>query len=227
VIASFPKYRISFLGDRRLSKLLKYTTRLFFFAYAIQWVPGSVASSRFTIPLSFRCAPLIGNMLRMKTLLKYTRIRLASSFNCIYGSCARRHFYRLFGVFFSLQLHLVHVCMGRDTIRTRICTEIQSATPLHRAIVIIATLRADIARLCCRLPLSPRWPLRRSRTRDWQKRTASFRCWKYLLFHRFFLVVFFFGFMSILILVLTFITVQTATAATFTLRVKSLMTMSS
>jgi len=37
------------LGDRRLLKLSKYTTRLFFLAYATQWVPDSIVLSRFTI----------------------------------------------------------------------------------------------------------------------------------------------------------------------------------
>jgi len=39
------------------------------------------------------------------------------------GSCARRHFYLLFKVFFSLQLRPTRICTGRDTVRVRICTE--------------------------------------------------------------------------------------------------------
>ena len=106
------------------------------------------------------------------------------------GSCARRHFYRLFSVFFSLQLHPNYVCTDRDIVRARICTERDTVgDPAPSRDRNVAALRADVVRLCCRLPLSPRWPLRRSRNRarqHWQKCTASFRCWKYPLFHRLF-----------------------------------------
>ena len=81
-------------------------------------------------------------------------------------SCARRHFYRLFGIFFSLQLHPIHVCTGRDTVRVRICSERDtvrdSASSRDHD---VAAIRIDIARLCCPLPLSPCWPFRRLRTR--------------------------------------------------------------
>ena len=78
--------------------------RLFLFAYATQWLPGHVVLSRFTISLSFRCAPLIGNVLRLKMPLKYGT-RICELVQLHIGCWARRHFYRLFDVFFfSLQL---------------------------------------------------------------------------------------------------------------------------
>ena len=86
-------------------------------------------------------------MLCMKTPLKYdTRIRLGSSFNCTLVVAPDGIF-----IIFSAEIQSAPVFVR---------SEIQSATLLHRD---VAALRADVARLCCHLPLSPRWPLRRSR----------------------------------------------------------------
>ena len=117
------------------------------------------ASSRFTILFSFRRTPL-GNM---KTPLKYAHTRELIQLHV--SSCAR-HFYHLFGVFFSLQLCPIRVCMGRDTVCVRICTERDIVRPVSSHDRDVAGLRAYVARFCCRLSLSAsHWPLRRSRTR--------------------------------------------------------------
>ena len=62
--------------------------------------------------------------------------------------------------FFSLQLRPICV-YGPRSVCVRICTEReQSAVLFHRE---VAALQADVARLCCRLLLSPCWLLCRSR----------------------------------------------------------------
>jgi len=101
-------------------------------------------------------------------------------------------FYRLFGVFFfSLQLHLVYVCTERDTVR--------DPAPLSDR--DIAALRADVARLCYRLPLSPMLVVLLTKE----------RCWKYPLFRCLFprLLLQFHA-----LPILAFIAVQTAAATT-------------
>ena len=75
---------------------------------------------------------LVGNVLRMKTPLKYAHTS-RELVQLHIGSCARQHFYRLFDVLFSLQLCPVHVCTGRDTVCVHICTERDTGT-LHRVI---------------------------------------------------------------------------------------------
>jgi len=65
-----------------------------------------VASSRFTIALSFRRAPLIGNMLRLLSMIRYSRelVQLHIAPDDIF----------IFSLvfFFSLQLCSVRVCMS-------------------------------------------------------------------------------------------------------------------
>jgi len=102
-------------------------------------------------------------MLHMKTPLKYAHTS-RELIQLHVSSCARRHFYHLFGVFFSLQLCPIRVCMGRDTVRVRICTERDIVRPcfIDRDVTIAQLTSRDFAVVY----LFPRhWALRRSRTR--------------------------------------------------------------
>jgi len=76
-----PKISHQFLGWSKITEIVKvYDAIVPRVCYP---VPGPIASFKLMILLSFRRAPLINNVLRMKTPLKYdTRIRLTSSFNC-------------------------------------------------------------------------------------------------------------------------------------------------
>ena len=103
-------------------------------------------------PLSFRFMPLIENVLRMKTPLKYdTRIRLVNSFNCTL-IVARQHFYHSFSVFFFFA---ATPCSCTNRVRACICTERDTVRdPVPSRDCDVAVLRADVARLCCRLLFS-------------------------------------------------------------------------
>jgi len=82
-------------------------------------------------------------MLHMKTLLKYAHTS-RELIQLHVSSCAR-HFYHLFGVFFSLQLCPIRVCMGRDTVRVRICTERDIVRLFYRTIVTLQLMSRDFA----------------------------------------------------------------------------------
>jgi len=81
-----------------------------------------------------------------------------SSFNCTLVVAPIGIFIVFSTFFFSLQLP-VHVCTDRDTVRARICTERDTVRdPAPSCDHDVAALRA-VTRLCCHLPLLPRWPL--------------------------------------------------------------------
>ena len=118
------------------------------------------------------------------------------------------------------------VCTGRDTVRVHICTKRDTIRdPILSRCRDVAALRADVAQLCYRLPLSPHWSLRRLRTRARPRETVT-HCLVSLSKVSFFIIVFFFGFMPMPILVLVFIIAQTAAAAALSLRTESLATTS-
>ena len=163
----------------------------------------------------------------MKTPLKYgMRIHLASSFNCTLVVAPDGIFIVFSAFFFSLQLHPVHVCTDRDTVRARISTERDTVRdPAPSRDRDVAALRADVAWLCCHLPtafatlaappIKDSSALNIGRNGNAPPRFAVGSI-------RFFLVVFFFDFMPMLILVLAFIAAQTAAAAALSLRAESL-----
>ena len=82
--------------------------------------------------------------------LKYTRIRLASSFNYTLV-VAPEDFYRLF--FFAAVALSAFVGAEIQSESVFVRSEIQSATLFDRD---VAALRAHVTQLCYRLPLSPR-----------------------------------------------------------------------
>ena len=225
VIASFPKYRTSFLGDQRLPKLSKYTTRLFLFAYATQWVPGPVALSRFTIPLSFRCAPLVDNMLHMKTLKYSTRIRLRVR-SIAHWLCQTvfllsfRHFF-FFAVTPCPCLYEPRYSPCSYLYRTRYRDPAPSrdrdvaASSWRRAALLSFTAFATLAAPPIKNPSAPN--IGRNGNAPPRFVVGSIR-----FFVTFFLVIFFFGFMPMPILILAFIAAQTAAA--LSLRAESLAT---
>ena len=160
VVTSFSKYRTSFLGGRRLPKLSKYMTRLFLCVRedVTGLVLSVITSSRFTISLSFRRASLVGNMLCMKMPLKCgTRICFASSFNCTV--VAPDSFFIIFLAFFFFFATTPCPCLYGPRYSPRLYLYVgrYSPRPFHRTIVTL--LFEHVARLCCRLSFSPRWPL--------------------------------------------------------------------
>jgi len=71
IVTSFSKYRTSSLGSK-ITETVKvhYAVVSLRVGYPMS-LPGPVASSKFTIPISFRRKSFIGNALCMKILLKY------------------------------------------------------------------------------------------------------------------------------------------------------------
>jgi len=89
--------------------------------------------------LTVRCAPLVGNVLRMKTPLKYgTRIRLASSFNCTLV-VAPDGIFIVFSAFFFLCSYTLSMFVRTEiqSAPVLVRSEIQSATLFHRVIVTL------------------------------------------------------------------------------------------
>jgi len=91
------------------------------------------------------------NVLRMKTPLKYTRIRLASSFNCTLVVAPEDIFIASF--FFAAVALSAFVGAEIQSESVFVRSEIQFATLFDRD---VAVPRADVAQLCYRLLLSPR-----------------------------------------------------------------------
>ena len=123
-------------------------------------------------------------------------------------SCARSHFYYLFGVYFSLQLHPVHVCTVRDSAPSR---DRDVAALRRRAALLSFTAFAMLATPPIKDPSAPN--IGKNGTAPSRFAVGSIR-----FFVTFFFVVFFF--MPMPILILTFITAQTAAA--LSLRAESL-----
>ena len=153
---------LQFLGQSKITETVKvhYVVIPFRIDYPMNtWPHRNYPNSRFRIPL-------VNNALRMKTPLKYgTRIHLASTSKCTLVVASEGIFIVFLAFFFLCSYTLsafvraesvfvrVHICAERDTVH--------SPVPLRDR--DIAAPRADVARLCYCLSLSPHWPLHQAR----------------------------------------------------------------
>jgi len=141
----------------------------------------------------------------------------------LYVRCHTRIFNVFSALFFSLLLHSVYVCTGRDIIPFHVCMEQDTIRDLPSRDCDAATPQAGVAWPCCRWPPLPHRPLLRLMIRARIGKIGNIPQRFAVGSTRFFAVFFFvFTFVFMPIFVLAFITAQTAAATALSPKVEFL-----